>query len=95
MASHPSARYDEAQGRIVFSSGRHLFVQGGVVGIGPDLLIYEGPARRLAWPPEDYLPSGEHIEESDMIELVALIAARWALLAKSLASARQRGGGLD
>lgn len=64
---------------MTFSSGRELHANRGIVGIAPDLTIYEGYDGGIAWPPDldpDF-PDEEAFTADDMRELADEMIARW------------------
>lgn len=63
---------------IIFSSGKKCYANGGIVGISPDLTLYEGYD---GWIGESFPDAGDR---ADFLELADLMIATWTRFRESL-----------
>ncbi len=68
---------------IIFTSGRSMYANFGIVGIGPDGNISEGFDSAISWPPDEGFEKSD-LTSDDMRELADMIIERWIAFKESL-----------
>lgn len=67
---------------IVFSSGRTCYANAGIIGLNPDLVVFEGYDGMVPWPVRRR--SDPQLTVEDMRELVDHMIDRWQRLKEML-----------
>ena len=63
---------------IKLSSGRTITAVMGIIGISPDLEVFEGYDGYVDWPPlEGWADEGNKLTADDMCELADIMIDRW------------------
>lgn len=69
---------------VIFSTGRRLSTQRGVVGISPSLEVFQGHSGALV-PSEPFLDDGDALTDQERIELAEHMIDRWQAFKELLA----------
>ena len=75
---------------IVLSSGRRIYANGQIVGIGPDLDVHEGCDGSIPWPGINP-GGGDDLTSDDMRELADIMIERWIRFKATVTPADQDG----
>ena len=62
---------------IKLSSGRTITAVMGIIGISPDLEVFEGYDGYVDWPPLEGWAEGNKLTADDMCELADIMIDRW------------------
>ena len=75
---------------IKLSSGRSISAIMGIIGISPDLEVFEGYDGYVDWPPlEGWAAEGNELTADDMCELADMMIDRWQRFRTALTDSKK------